>query len=57
MCWGGEERSVGEGKGRCGGVKKRGGGVGKCEEVCWSVGEGEGKGMGGYRKGKGRLGV
>ena len=27
MCWGGEKRSMEEGKGRCGGVKKREGGV------------------------------
>ena len=49
MCWEGEERSMGEGKGRCGGVKK-GGGVaecmGECGKVCWRVGVGEGKGMG-----------
>ena len=30
MCWEGEGRGMGEGKGRCGRVKKRGGDVEEC---------------------------
>ena len=65
MCWEGEERSMGKGKGRCGGVKKQGevwkSIWGENGEVCWSEGESMGgvgkvRGDGGVKKWGGRSG-
>ena len=52
MCLGGEKN--GEGKEKCGGVKKRGGGMGECVGKC--VGEMR-REVWGCRKGKRRWGV